>query len=130
MDDIFVSVAPGSSAVGEVDMTIVADPGWDATNGNAPISVVILYQTITVGGNAATEWNFVELNQANNHKFTGDKLNVGALQADGADYIQIKVMVYFDGNNASVTTKNSANLSGVTLDFKFVDGTPDEAVGG
>lgn len=126
MDDIFVSVAPGSMEVTHVNLTVEAKhgetTGWDTTNGNSPISVVLLYQTITTGSDVGA-WTKVELNAANNHTLTGGKLDLGALQADGADYIQLKVMVYFDGNNEAVTTKNSANLNGVTLDFKFVDGS-------
>ena len=118
VEDIFVSVAPGSAAVNEVDMTFEASytpeggtktTGFDTTNGNSAISVVILYQTITTGGSVGT-WTKVELNADNNHALTGGKLNLGALQADNADYIQIKVMVYHDGNNEAVTTANSGNL--------------------
>ncbi len=120
VDDIYVSVAEGSMAVSSVNLTIEATPAWATDDGNAPISVVLLYQTIDTGASIG-EWTKVELNAANNHTLTGGKLDLGALKADGADYIQLKVMVYFDGNNEDVTTENSGNLSGVTLNFKFVD---------
>lgn len=150
VDEIFVAVSAGSTAVNEIEMSVTADPVWNATNGtttktegegesavtttvgtnNSAISVVILYQTIDADHTTLGNWNIAELSQegneygAANHKFTGgDTLKLGGIapSATYANYIQIRVMVYFDGNNADVKTSNSVNLTGVTLSFQFND---------
>ena len=146
VDEIFVAVSQGSPALEHVYMSVNCTPGWVSTNGTtttgegddavttgqntSTISVVILYQTLDAEHNTLGTWNIAELSDegndygAANHKFKdGDVLDLGGVKPSQtyANYIHIKVMVYFDGNNADVNTANSANLAGVTLDFKFSD---------
>lgn len=124
-DDIFVSVATGSDSVSSVKLKMTANPAWSSTNeagtNNSAISVIILYQTIN-NGSSATTWKYVEANDANNHAISSESdtmLDLGAVTED--DYIQLHVMVYFDGNNEDVKGVNAANLAGVTLNFEFTD---------
>lgn len=166
VDEIFVAVSKGSTAVESVVMSVTATPTWTATNGtkevvsgegeeatttvgtnNSAISVVILYQTINADNTTLTTWKMAELTQAGNeygganHTFlsTGDDevtttsnvLDLGGIAPSSTygNYIQIRVMVYFDGNNADVNTSNSANLAGVTLNFNFSDPAQAESSG-
>lgn len=136
-DDIFVSVATGSDAVDHVKlkMTLI-DPetggsaSWDTTLGNSAISVVILYQNIQNDG-IASNWSYVEakggkeggVEVGNNHSISSEPdgmLDLGRVTQE--DYFQIRVMVYFNGNNDDVKGINAAKLEGVTLNFEFVDG--------
>lgn len=124
-DDIFVSVATGSDSVSSVKLKMTANPAWNSTNeagtNNSAISVIILYQTIN-NGKEATTWKYVEANYANNHTISSESdtmLDLGAVTE--GDYIQLHVMVYFDGNNEDVKGVNAANLAGVTLNFEFTD---------
>lgn len=141
-DDIFVGLSAGSSEVTKINMSVTADPAWNSTAGTAnnAISVVILWKEFGAGASSeGAYWNIAELKEdastygAANHMFkdTGVNLDIGGLEADEnyANYIQIRVMVYFDGNNAAVKTSNAANLAGVTLDFTFTDATPDAESG-
>lgn len=121
-DDIFVSVATGSDDVEHVKlkMTLPEGESWDTSVGNSAISVIVLYQNIANGGSVAT-WSYVEANAGNNHALGSDAmLDLGMVTED--DYLQIHVMVYFDGNNSDVKGINAASLEGVTLNFEFVDG--------
>lgn len=132
--DIYVSVA-GTVAVKDVNMTIDATT-WSKTNeeatNNDPISVLILYRTLDVDDSAegaatatATEWNRKELNAGNNHMLGTDTANYLKVNTEGdldaTKYIEIHVMVYFDGHHADVNTMNQINLTGVKLDFTFTD---------
>lgn len=155
VDEIFVAVSKGSTAISDVVLSVTATPTWNAANetedvttgegteattttvgkNNSAISVVILYQTIDEENTTLDTWNIAELTQegneygAANHKFKdGDTLSLGGLKPSQsyANYIQIRVMVYFDGNNADVYTSNSVNLAGVKLDFNFKDPGPAE----
>lgn len=132
-DSIFVSVSSGSTDVTKINMncevvgaTEGATGSWDTANGNSAISVLILYKS--VGENATTEnWNHYELNAENSHAFNpAGGLDIGGVKADEAyaNYIEIQVYVYLDGNNSAVTTKNSQSLKGVKLNFTFTDATP------
>lgn len=126
--DIFVSVATGSQSVSNVMMKVEAEGGWKSTNtagtNNSAISVIMLYQNIT-NGQSAEDWTtYVEANAANNHAISAAShgyLDLGKVTE--GDYLQIHVMVYFDGNNADVEGINAANLTGVTLNFTFEDGS-------
>lgn len=158
VDEIYVAVSKGSTAIKEIEMSVTADPVWSNSNtttptttgegdeavttnvgnNNSAISVVILYQTIDEEHTTLGTWNIAELTAEGNdygganHKFTdGDVLKLGGLKPSQtyANYIQIRVMVYFDGNNADVNTANSANLRGVTLNFNFTDPAQAENAG-
>ena len=131
-----VSVA-GTVAVDEVQMTIT-DNAWSKTNeeatNNDAISLVILYRTINVDdteeGAATTSntaWNRKEVTAENGHLLgaTTDKnyLVINDDPLDSAHYIDIQIMVYFDGHHEDVNTMNQINLTGVSLDFQFTDGS-------
>lgn len=123
-EDIFVSVATGSEPVSSVEMTMAAVDGWDTTVGNSAISVIVLWQKITNGA-AKSDWSdYVEANDANNHALIqneGDTtLKLGEVTEE--NYLQIHIMVYFDGNNDDVKGTNAKSLEGVTLNFTFTDG--------
>lgn len=131
--DMYVSVA-GTVAVKDVNMTIT-DNAWskvnEAATNNDPISVIILYRTLDVDDTAEgaattsnTAWNRKELNAENNHMLgtdTANYLKVNDSDIDATKYIEIHVMVYFDGHHKDVNTMNQANLTGVKLDFQFTD---------
>lgn len=136
VDEIFVAVSKGSPSVEHVYMSVNPTTSWNSTNSedtnNSTVSVVILYQTMDADHTTTGTWNIAELSDegndygAANHKFLGgDTLDLGGLEPSQnyANYIHIKLMVYFDGNNADVNTANSANLTGITLDFQFTDGS-------
>ncbi|MDE7076426.1 MAG: hypothetical protein K2O62_03805 [Clostridia bacterium] len=131
--NMYVSVA-GTVAVKNVNMTI-SDETWSKVNAEAtnndPISVIILYRTLDWNSDksgakdTSTEWNRKELNAGNNHVFGESaesnflKVNDGDL--DATKYIEIHIMVYFDGHHKDVNTMNQINLTGVKLDFQFTD---------
>lgn len=131
VDDIFVSVAVGSDKVEHVYMTVTPATGfsWNTTNSeatnNSAISLVVLYQTVGIGGSLST-WKMEELNAQNNHAFTGGSLDL--LAVESTQYIQVKVMVYFDGNNTDVKSSNAKNLTGITLNMAFSDTAPTTPV--
>ncbi len=119
IDEIYVAVAKGSDNA-TVSMSYL-DTSWVTTNSeatnNSALSVIVLYQTIENGG---TEGNYkmVESNAGNSHALD---LDLGELTEE--NYCKIKVLVYFDGNNADVKSENAKNLTGITIGFQFVDTT-------
>lgn len=132
--NMYISVA-GTVAVKDVQMTIT-DNAWTkvtaSTKSNDAISLLILYRTLDVDDTkdgaattSNTNWKKKEVNAEGNHLLgeTTDnnflKVNDGDL--DSSKYIEIQVMVYFDGNHTDVNTMNQANLTGVKLDFTFTD---------
>lgn len=117
--DIFISVSEGSEDVTSVKMTMDAVGGWDSTVGNSAISVVLLWQNVEKNGTVSTDWKIVEANAETNHSVAG--VDIGGVTSE--QYIQLKVMVYFDGNNEEVIGLNAKKLEGVTLNFTFTDGT-------
>ena len=131
--DIYVSVAVGSQDVSKVELAVRPATGstWSATNSEAtnndPITIVILSQTIEYDGGTLGTWTKNQLDNTNGHG-AASKLDLGGVTED--DYIHIKVMVYFDGNNTDVKSANAANLTGITLDFTFTDGTETTPSGG
>lgn len=128
VDDIYISVAAGSEAVTSVKMTMTEGTGWDSTVGNSAISVVLLWQNVTTSSAASETWEILEANAANSHAAAG--VDLGGVTSE--QYIQLKVMVYFDGNNTDVKGANAKDLKGVTLNFSFEDGTTttDDTIGG
>lgn len=124
VEDIFVSVATGSDKVSNVMMKMdLAEGSWDTEKGNSAISVVVLYQNITNAGEIST-WSYKEATDSNNHAISSEThgyLDLG--EVTELNYLQIKVMVYFDGNNPDVTGVNAASLTGVKLNFTFADKT-------
>lgn len=132
--NMYVSVA-GTVAVDTVNMTIT-DNAWSKLNeeakNNDPISVLILYRTLDVDSSKAgaattsnTAWNRKEVNAAGNHLLGTDTENYLKVNTEGAlnstKYIEIHVMVYFDGHHKDVNTMNQINLTGIKLDFQFTD---------
>ncbi|MDE5766521.1 MAG: hypothetical protein K2I17_05085 [Clostridia bacterium] len=132
--NMYVSVA-GTVAVKDVNMTIT-DNAWTKatteTKSNDAISLLILYRTLDVDNTKEgaatttnTNWKKKEVNAEGNHLLGADvdnnylKVNDGDLNS--SKYIEIQVMVYFDGNHTDVNTMNQANLTGIKLDFTFTD---------
>ena len=132
--NMYVSVA-GTVAVKDINMTIT-DNAWtkatSTTKSNDAISLLILYRTLDVDdtkdGAATTTntaWKKKEVNAEGNH-LLGESVDKNFLKVNDADidstkYVEIQVMVYFDGNHTDVNTMNQINLTGVKLDFKFTD---------
>ena len=141
--NMYVSVA-GTVAVNDINMTIT-DNAWTKvtteTKSNDAISVLILYRTLDVDdtkdGAATTTntaWKKKEVNAEGNHLLGADldnnylKVNDGAI--DSSKYVEIQIMVYFDGNHTDVNTMNQINLTGVKLDFQFKDPSTQSVGGG
>lgn len=124
--DIWVSVAVGSNAVENVQLSVRPATGssWSATNSaatnNDAISVVVLYQNVKYDGGTLGTWTKKDLDSSNSH-MAATAIDMGKVTEE--DYFQIKVMVYFDGNHGDVESVNAANLTGIKLDFVFTDGT-------
>ena len=130
--DIYVSVL-GAVAIDTVNMELEATPGWNTTAGtnNDAITVLILYRTVeNAEGATAGDWSYTESKSGSHVIGTGGKVKINEDALASTHYIQLHVMVYFDGDNTAVTTANQLNLAGVTLNFKFTDGKASENVSG
>lgn len=125
--DIYVSVL-GAVSIDTVNMSIKATPDWNSTDGtnNDAISVLVLYRTVeNAEGVEGGDWEKTESKSGSHVIGTGGSLKINDAPLASTHYIQLKVMVYFDGNNSAVTTANQLNLAGVTLQFDFTDGSAE-----
>ena len=123
--DIYVSVL-GAVSIDTVNMSIKATPDWNTTDGtnNDAISVLVLYRTVeNVEDATVGDWEKTESKSGSHVIGTGGSLKINDAPLASTHYIQLKVMVYFDGENDAVTTANQLNLAGVTLQFDFTDGS-------
>lgn len=122
---IYVSVL-GATPVEKINMTFKSS-GFNSTNSaatnNDAISVLILYRTmVNEEGATETNWTKAEIKSAD-HTLGTTGIDVNTGDIDSTKYVELCVMVYFDGNNEAVTTDNQLNLTGVALSFGFTDGT-------
>lgn len=125
----------GATAVDTVNMNVkIGKPtGAGADTGNAAMSVVLLYRVVDKAGTTNPVWQCQEITGAttataespynlkvNTTGAVGDTEGT-AVDIDSTNYVEVKFMVYFNGNHTSVTTANQLALTGITLDFAFTD---------
>ncbi len=111
--DVYLSTLEGTEGIENVKLTW-GTPAVSWTNKNDAISLVVLYAK-AASNESVTEWTKVDV------KGTSHALSVDLGGVDSESYIQVKFMVYLNGDNANVTSANAANLEGVTMNFKFED---------
>ena len=115
----------GSASVEKVNMTFTYD-FEDENKENDAITLLVLYRKVeNKEGATAGDWSHSETTLASDGKF-GENSELNLLDGDtdglsSTHYIEVWVMVYFDGNSSVVTTDNQANLTGATFDFNFAD---------
>ena len=115
----------GTASVSEVNMSFTYE-FEDEEKENDAITLLVLYRKVeNKEGATAGDWSHSETTLASDGKFgTNSELNLLDGDEDGLSsthYIEVCVMVYFDGNSSVVTTDNQANLTGATFDFNFAD---------
>lgn len=121
--DMVISISKGSTAVEHVKATMDAKVTEETKD--CPLHVVFLYQTVapkTTGDTPA--WGdlgaWTKMDVAVTAGLGTGGVDLGPVESSD-HYIAIKVMVYMDGHDEKVKTTNSANLSGVKIDFQFND---------
>lgn len=136
--DLYVGVL-GATGVEDIEMIMKVGKPTDATTdqSNAAMSIVILYRVVDfeTEETAGPAWSKVDYTGATAAGENGVTLQVNKPAGEGAtattitesNYVQVKVLVYFNGAHADVYTANQLKLTGITLDFAFTDGdtTPD-----
>lgn len=121
--DMVISISKGSTAVEHVKATMNATVTEETKD--CPIHVVFLYQTVAPKTEGSTPaWGdlgtWTKMDVAVTDGLGTDGVDLGPV-ASSDHYIAVKVMVYLDGHDEKVKTTNSANLSGVKIDFQFND---------
>ena len=119
---MYLSVS-GSASVSKVNMTFTYE-FEDENKENDAITLLVLYRKVeNKEGATVGAWSHSETTLASDGKFgTNSELNLLDGDEDGLSsthYIEVCVMVYFDGNSSVVTTDNQANLTGASFDFNF-----------
>lgn len=121
---MYISVL-GSASVSTVNMTIDYEFAEENKDNDA-LTLLVLYRKVeNKTGAEAGDWQHVETTCASDAKF-GENSELNLLEDDedglsSTHYIEVVVMVYFDGNSGVVTTSNQLNLTGATFDFNFAD---------